>query len=181
MRTSATGSDALARQRGLTLVELLVVIAIMALLGAVVVATLPSRTSEAERAARAFASRLPALGDDAVTQGRPLGLDIKDGVVTLAHGPEGWAPLTTEALPEGVRATIDPADELLPPDPPPRGTLIVYRPPGEREETPPPPPPPVAFWPTGESTAFTARFEGEERWMVLVDADGRAEVRREDR
>ena len=171
----------LARQRGLTLVELLVVIAIMALLGAVVVATLPSRTSEAERAARAFASRLPALGDDAVTRGRPLGLDVQDGVVTLSHGPEGWTPLTTEALPEGVRVTIDPADELLPPDPPPRGTLIVYRPPGAREEAPPPPAPPVAFWPTGETTPFTAVFDGAERWEVLVDAGGRSEVSRADR
>ena len=168
-------------QQGLTLVELLVVLVVMALIGAVAVATLPPPVTEAERAARRLAARVPGLVDEAIISARPLGLDADtDGLKVFTYEAEGWTPRAAEAMPHDLRLDLTPAEEVLPPDPPPTGTLLVYRPPGAREAEPAPPPPPVTVSPTGEVTPFVLEVEGRERWLVRVDASGEAEVTRDD-
>ena len=181
MPTSAPGSRpggaGRARQRGLTLIEALVVIAIMALLTAVVVATAPPGTTDAEAAARAFRQDVIALSDEAVVTGRALGL-AGDALSVLVF-TEAWEPARTLGVPVGVRAMLRPADEVLAPDPVPEGTLLIYRPPGEPDEEEAPPPP-VRFGPTGEVTPFAATFaDDRDAWRVTVDAFGDAEVIRE--
>ena len=152
----------------------------MALIGAVVIGTLPAAVSDAERAARRIAAELPGLGDEAVVAARPIGLDAGEGLVVLTYEAEGWTPRETRAVADGLALTVAAADEILPPDPPPTGTLLVYRPPEERgqDREPPPPPPPVVFSPTGEVTPFVLTVEGAERWQVAVDGSGDAEVTR---
>ena len=179
-RRAWPGQGARAVQGGLTLVELLVVLVVMALIGAVVIGTLPPPASEAERAARRVAADLPALGDEAVVSARPIGLDAGDGIVVLTYGTDGWTPRESREVADGLSLSVAAADEILPPDPPPTGTLLVYRPPSEREtdREPPPPPPPVIFSPTGEVTPFVLTVEGRERWQVAVDGSGRPEVSR---
>ena len=101
-------------QRGLTLVELLVVLVIMALLGAVILGTLPAPVTDTERAARRFAARLPALTDEAVTRGRTLGLEAGAGLRVMTYADE-WKTLRTLPLTRGMTvrdtAVEEPATE----------------------------------------------------------------------
>lgn len=179
-RSSGAGARSARAQRGFTLVELLVVLVVMALLGAVALTTLPPPVSDAERAARAVAARLPALRDEAIVSARPIGIEAGPGLTVLTYEAQGWEPREGVDLPAELRLDLAPADEILPPDPPPDGTLLVYRPPGERDRAPPLPPPPVTFSPTGEVTPFVLEVSGRERWRVDVDASGGAEVSRAD-
>ena len=165
-------------QAGLTLVEVVLVVGIMALLSVTVLMTLTPPATEAEKAARAFAARVPALSDRAVTTGRTLGFSAEAGETTHAHGQDGWEATETADWPETISVQLTPGDEILPADPPVEGTLLIYRPPGE-EAPPPPPAPPVLFSPTGDATPFTLDFEEDgETWRVTVDALGETEVSR---
>ena len=167
-------------QRGLTLVELLVVLVVMGLVGAVAVATLPPSVGPAQETADRLAARLPGLVDEAIVRARPLGLDADArGLTVLTYEAAGWTPRETMDLPRDLRLDLAAADEILPPDPPPSGTLLIYRPPGEAEAPPPPPPPPVVVSSTGEVTPFVLIVEGRERWRLVVDASGDAEVTRD--
>lgn len=157
-------------QHGLTLVEMLVVLGVIALVGGVVITTLPKGTPDAERAARGFAREVVALSDLAITSGAPSGLSAsEDGTLRLHAYANGWTERGPLPLPGGIRTDLVPAGDILAPDPEPTGTLIVYRPPGQDAE-PPAPAPPVTFSATGEVTPFTARFQGEgqEAWLVTV-------------
>ncbi|WP_162178285.1 type II secretion system minor pseudopilin GspH [Parvularcula oceani] len=178
MPTSRAGTSR-TLQRGVTLVELLVVIMIMGVVGAVVLFSVPARISEAERAARELAGQVPALSDAAVTSGRTVGLDLREGrLMLLGYENDRWRETGGVPIGPDLRLDLSPADEVLPPDPPSEGQLIFYRPPGEEEEELPPPPP-VLFSPTGEATPFSVRIEDEEAaWVVRVDAMAEAGVAR---
>lgn len=178
MRTSPPGTD----QRGLTLIELLVVLAIMGVMAGLVVLSVPPRAGPAERAADAFAASLPRYPDAALAQGATMGLALREGaepaLILSRYDGERWRDQASLPLPEGVEATLAPQGELLPADPEPRGTLIVYRPAGEKEEDRAPAPP-ILMGPTGEVTPFALTLtDGEEDWVVALDASGRAGVSR---
>jgi type II secretion system protein H len=180
MPTSSAGNEPKRRQAGLTLVELLIVMVIMAVVGAVVLLTAPSKPGDAERTARAMAALIPQLADEAVTRSRPIGLAA--GTELTIHEAEGgrWRETRSIGTPPTVRLVLTPADEVLPAEPPSGKTLLVYRPPGVEVE-PPPPPPPVTFSPAGGVTPFDLLVEDADgAYRITVGPVGEVEVARED-
>ena len=179
MPISATGNRA--RQRGISLIEILTVVIIIGLVGGMVVLTMPGEQSEARREAYRFAAHVRAASDLALTSGEATGLTAEAGTYNFAVYRAGrWQALPMPGMTGARHALGDAVSLELTPEGEPqnetaggeRGFVLE---PLDAEQRPPMPP--IMFSPVGETTAFTARFSGEDRsWNVVVGDNGGVRV-----
>lgn len=152
-------------QRGFTLLEIVVVVAIIALLATVLVIKLPNMGGggrQLDEEMRRFTTLIELAGEEAVLQGRDLGVYIDRSRYSFhAFDPDSqtWQPLPEELrereLPEGI--TFDLVLEGRP------VTLGFDGEEGEDEEQPQPGGrvPQVLILSSGELTPFTLTIESE--------------------
>jgi general secretion pathway protein H len=141
------------RSAGFTLVEMMMVLAVLALAATVVLLTIPTSSSQLRDEADRLATRVAALRDLAIVEGRPMAVVIRpSGYDFERRGSSDW-----EALPgRGFEPRDWPGAVRLQAAPPPR---LVFD--------------PVGMTGTAASVALT---DGEAVARVLVTTTG--EVKR---
>lgn len=179
MTILATGTKPISI-RGFTLVELLVVLIVLALLSGIVLMALPRQTSETEKLAYRLAVLTGVLSDEAVLEGRSLGLDVEEGRLALyRYGETGWQRRVTPREMGGldeVFLTLTAGDAFEFEEEKEEGQLLFLTRDG-REQEKTPPAPAVIFSPTGESTPFSLLVTGrDEAFLIKATGLNAAEV-----
>jgi general secretion pathway protein H len=156
------------RQRGFTLLEIVVVVLIIAVLATVAVLRLPDIGGggrELDEEMRRLTALIELAGEDAILEGRDLGLRIDDdryAFYAFDHDLQAWQALPEELrerlLPEGI--TLDLVLEGRP------VTLEPAEAGGEAGGAEPSPVPQVLILSSGESTPFQLTMES-----AFVDYD----------
>ncbi|MEM9233521.1 MAG: type II secretion system minor pseudopilin GspH [Pseudomonadota bacterium] len=182
MTISAAGNNH-AALRGFTLVELLVILIVLALVSGVVLTALPRSGADAQKAAYRLAGYAEARTDQAVLEGRPLGIDLVEGrLASFSYGEDGWRRMAAPrslSIDERMILTLTANDDFAL-EVEEEDAELLFRSSDEEDEAPARlSAPPVIFDPTGEVTPFTLRIDDRgDAFVVDVSASGQLEVRR---